>query len=313
MDPQGFLNRRVCDSISRMTRRTLLQVGGELVIAAPPERPPVINAAEHAWVVNDPRFPIRLELATCPKELVHYDYSAEYLMHEMELHGNDHVVISHVCYYGRDNSYTIHCVKTYPRKFSGYGLLVGYRLYRPDDKENSSRLERLMKEDGLIGLRISPIYDRNVVWFNNPACYPLWKKAEQLGAVFHIFLAPHQVGQVADMAQRFPGVNVVIDHMAMIDIHAPDSAGFGPLLDMAKFPNVYIRTTMINLSKTKELPYRDVWPFLRRLSDRYGGKRLVYANFFEYLVMKDMIPFFTAEDKEWILGKTAARLYRVKL
>lgn len=40
---------------------------------------------------------------------------------------------------------------------------------------------------------------------------------------------------------------------------------------------------MVNLSKTKELPYRDVWPFLRRLYDRYGAKRMVYANFFEYV------------------------------
>jgi len=294
-----------------MTRRDVLKVGAAAALPPAPPRSLVVNAAEHVWVVNDPRFPIREELATCPKNFVKYDYSAEWMFHEMELYQNDHVVISHVCYYGRDNSYTIHCVKTWPDKFSGYGLLVGYRLYPPNDKENPSRLERLMKEDGLIGLRISPIYDKNVVWFNDPVCYPLWKTAELLGAVFHVFLAPHQVKQVADMAERFPGVNVVIDHLAMIDINAPDSEGFGPLLDLAKFPNVYIRTTMVNPSKTKQLPYRDVWPFLRRLYDRYGAQRMVYANFFEYLVIKDLIPFFTAEDKEWILGKTAMKVYRI--
>lgn len=296
-----------------MTRRDLLQIGAVAALPAASPRPPVINAAEHVWVVNNPRFPIRREVATCPRGLATYDYSAEYLLEQMQLYRNDHVVISHVCYYGRDNSYTAHCVKTYAGKFSGYGLLVGYRLYPPDDRENPSRLERLMKEDGLVGLRISPIYDPDVVWFNDPVSYPLWKKAEELGAVFHIFLAPHQVGQVADMAERFPGVTVVIDHMAMIDINAPDSSGFGPLLGLSRFANVYIRTSMHNLSKTKDLPYRDVWPFLRRLYDRYGGKRLVYANFFEYLVLKDMIPFFTAEDKEWILGRTAAHIYKIRL
>lgn len=296
-----------------MTRRDVLRLGAATVAPPATGRSPVVNAAEHAWVVNDPQFPIRPEVATCPQNMAKYDYSAEYLLHEMQVHQNDHVVISHVCYYGRDNSYTIHCVKTYPRKFSGYGLLVGYRLHPPDDKENPSRLERLMKEGGLLGLRISPIYDRQVVWFNDPACYPLWRKAEELRAVFHIFLAPHQVKQVADMAERFPGVTLVIDHMAMIDIRAPDSEGFGPLLDLAKFPNVYIRTTMVNLSKTKELPYRDVWPFLRRLYDRYGAKRMVYADFSEYVVIKDLVPFFTAEDKEWILGRTAMKVYRINL
>jgi predicted TIM-barrel fold metal-dependent hydrolase len=98
--------------------------------------------------------------------------------------------------------------------------------------------------------------------------------------------------------------------MAMIDIGAPDSAGFGPLLDLARLPNVYVRTSLHNPSKTRQTPYRDVWPFLRRLYDRFGPRRLIWANFFEYVIMKDLIPFFTADDKEWILGRTAYRIYK---
>jgi L-fuconolactonase len=296
-----------------MTRREALVSTGVLTqkVVGAPSSVTVVNGAEHAWTVHDPRFPINPELAVCPKNLPRYDYSAEYLLSEMQTWRVDHVVISHVCYYGRDNSYPSHCVKTYPGKFAAIGLLVGHRLYSPADKENAGRLERLIKNDGLVGLRLSPIYDREVVWLNDAACHPLWGKAEELGAVFNIFLAPHQVGQVADMAQRFPGVNVVIDHMAMIDIAAPDIVGFGPLLNLAKYPNVYVRTSLHNPSKTKQPPFRDVWPFLRRLYDRFGPRRMVWANFFELLIMKEMIPFFTADDKEWILGKTAHRLYRL--
>ncbi|MCC6590529.1 MAG: amidohydrolase [Bryobacterales bacterium] len=301
-----------------MTRRDMLASSAATALASalppPAANPaPVVNCAEHVWVVRDPRFPIRRELATCPRELVEYDYSGEYLISEMKRYNHNHTVISHVCYYGRDNSYTIHCVKTWPKWFTGYGLMVGYGLYPPGDKENPSRLRRLMKDDGLIGLRISPRYDPKVVWFNDPVMYPMWKEAQDLGAVFHIFLSPHQIGQVADMAERYPGVTIVIDHMAMIDIHAPDSEGFGPLLALARFPNVYIRTTMVNLSKTKEVPYRDVWPFLRRLYDRYGARRMLYANFFEYVAIKDLVPFFTPEDREWILGRTAMKIYNIKL
>jgi predicted TIM-barrel fold metal-dependent hydrolase len=300
-----------------MKRRTALLSGlGALGGAAfnvrsaqTPKRFPIVNAAEHVWVVNDPRFPIEAEVSTCPASSPQYDYSGEWLLAQMRTYNVDHVAISHVCYYGRNNDYTIHCVKTWPDKFAGYGLLVGYRLYSPDDKENPSRLERLMKEGGLVGLRLSPIYDKEVVWLNDPVCYPLWKKAEELGATFHIFLAPHQVTQVGDMAERFPGVNIVIDHIAMIDITAPDEDGFGPLLDLARFPNVYVRTSLHNPSKTRKPPFRDVWPFLRRLYDRYGPRRMVYANFYELLIMQELIPFFTEEDKEWILGRNAMKLY----
>ncbi len=295
-----------------MTRRHLLASGaGAALVPAPEARAPVVNGAEHAWVLHDPRFRPDPALANCPQSRPRHEYSGEYLLGEMRTWGVDHTVISHVCYYGRNNTYTSYCVKTWPGKFAGIGLLVGYRLHSPADPENPARLERLVKQDGLIGLRLSPIYDKEVVWLNDPVCYPLWKKAEELGAVFNIFLAPHQVRQVADMAERFPGVNVVIDHIAMIDITAPDSAGFGPLLEMVRLPNVYIRTSLHNPSKTKQTPYRDVWPFLRRLYDRYGPRRLIWANFFELLIMKEIIPFFPAQEKEWILGRTAHRIYKL--
>ena len=270
--------------------------------------PMIVNGAEHAWVTHDPRFRLDPEVASCPNNLPDRDYSAEHLLSQMVVYGIDRVVISHVCYYGRNNAYTRYCVETYPDRFAGIGLLVGHRLYRPDDPENPARLERAIREEHLVGMRLSPIYDPDVVWLNDPVCDPLWKVAEEEGAVFNIFLAPHQVSQVADMAGRFPGVDVVIDHFAMIDITAPDSEGFGPLLELSRLPNVYIRTSLHNPSR-EPIPYRDMWPYLRRVYDRFGPQRMIYANFYELLIMKDLIPFFSGEDKEWILGRTAEKVY----
>lgn len=270
---------------------------------------PVINAAEHAWVINDPRFPIVPSEASCNiKRVPNREYAAEHLISEMDVYGIDKTVISHVCYYGRNNAYTSHCVKTYPDRLAGIGLLVGHRLHSPGDEVNPDRLTHAMEELGLVGLRMSPWFDRDNRWFDDPCMYPVWERAQELGAVFNVFLGPEQVGQVAAMAERYPGVNIVIDHIAMIDITAPDKDGFGPLLDMNRLPNVYVRTSLHNPSK-EDPPFRDVWPFLERMYDTYGPKRLVYANFYEYLIMKDLIPFFTDEDKQWILGGNAEKLY----
>ena len=227
----------------------------------------------------------------------------------MRTFGIDQTVISHVCYYGRDNRYTAHCVNPSPEQFTGVGLLVGYRLNSPDDPENPARLERLMREDNLSGLRLSPIYDPDVEWMNDPVSYPLWRKAEELGAAFNIFAAPHQVGQIGDMAARFPGVNIIVDHFAMIDITKSDSEGFQPLLDLHRHPNVYIRTSLHNPSREK-LPYRDMWSYLERAYDAFGPRNLIYANDYELLVMRDLIPFFTSQDKERILGGNALAIYR---
>ena len=81
-------------------------------------------------------------------------------------------------------------MKTWPGKFAAIGLLVGYRLYPPSDRENPARLERLVKEDRLVGLRFSLIRDPQVRWLDDPVSHPLWKKAEELGCTFNIFLLP---------------------------------------------------------------------------------------------------------------------------
>ena len=270
---------------------------------------PIIDGAAHAWVVNNPRFPLDPGIATCPENMPTIDESAEHLIARMATFGIDQTVISHVCYYGRDNSYTAHCVNAYPDRFTGVGLLVGYRLYSPDAPANPARLEHRMREDGLAGLRLSPIYDPDVEWLNDPVSYPLWQKAEELTAAFNIFAAPHQVNQIDDMAARYPGVNIIVDHYAMIDITRPDSEGFQPLLDLHRHPNVYLRTSLHNPSGQK-LPYRDMWPYLERAYDSFGPRKLIYANDYELLVMKDLIPFFTSQDKEWILGRNARAVYR---
>ena len=219
------------------------------------DSPPIINAAEHAWVIHDPRFPIIPEEASCGTFLApDSEYSAEHLIAEMQIYGIDKTVISHVCYYGRNNDYTIYAIQKWPDRFAGIGLLVGYNLFDPRDSANADRLEHLIKVQNLVGLRLSPIYDKDRVWFNDTCMYPFWERAQELGAVFNIFLALEQVGQVADMAERFPGVKVVINHIAMIDISAPDKAGFGPLLEMHRLPNVYVRTTLHNPSREAPAP-----------------------------------------------------------
>jgi predicted TIM-barrel fold metal-dependent hydrolase len=273
-------------------------------------RTPIVNAAEHAWVLDDPRFPINPELSNCPNTIPTLDrsYGMGDLLAQMRLYGVDKTVISHVCYYGSDNRYASYIVEQHPERFAAIGLMVGHRLFRPDDPQNPQRLRRAIQEENLIGLRLSPRYDPDVVWLNDPVSYPLWREAEELGAVFNIFLSPHQIGQVADMAERFPGVKVVIDHWAMMDITRPDSEGIDQILAMQRLPNVYIRTSLHNPSR-EPIPYHDMWPYLHRAYDTFGPQRMIYANFHQLLIMKELIPFFTAEDKEWILGKTALEVY----
>jgi hypothetical protein len=122
----------------------------------------------------------------------------------------DHVVISHVCYYGQNE---------------------------------------LVKEERHVGLRLSPIYDRGVRWLDDPVCYPLWKKVKELGCTFNIFLAPHQVDQVANMAERVAGsstprMSSVSGRRKIPSLHDPHATILGLLrLDRTKLLYPYLGRT----------------------------------------------------------------------
>ena len=91
-----------------MTRREALACAAGCIlrpgVSTSADRVPVINAAEHVWVTNDPKFRIDPQIATCPANLPNHDYSGEWLLDEMKRYNVDRVVISHVCYYGRNNA-----------------------------------------------------------------------------------------------------------------------------------------------------------------------------------------------------------------
>ncbi len=58
---------------------------------------------------------------------------------------------------------------------------------------------------------------------------------------------------------------------------------------------------------------RTVGAVARKLAHSQRNERRVgrpsQAQADELLIMKELIPFFTSEDKEWIMGRTAMRVY----
>jgi hypothetical protein len=51
---------------SSLTRRQLLLAGMAAVVPFPQTKAPVLNGAEHAWVLNS-KYPMTREMAVCPE------------------------------------------------------------------------------------------------------------------------------------------------------------------------------------------------------------------------------------------------------
>lgn len=306
--------------MSRLSRRELLLTSVALPAFA--TKAPVIDTHMHVWSMDAAKYPFNPPEPNYgrPKQ----EGSVEMYVEEMKKDHVDLAVLVQERSSGWNNSYIADSVRRFPKLFVGHGLID------PHDPNNASVLERAVKQNGLSGMRLSPIYHPpkrfpSDQWLNAPYNYPLWKMAEEIGVVFNVFIAPAQLPQLEDMVRRYPKVKVVVDHLGRPDIlPAPPWVENDYLLKLAAYPNVWVKfTELYTASKTKQYPYKDVHPFGQMVYDKFGPRRLLFGTGMvgatrripladELRLIREDIPFFADGDKEWILGGNAAKIWKWK-
>jgi predicted TIM-barrel fold metal-dependent hydrolase len=282
---------------------------------------PVVDTHMHVWANDPDAFPFAHPYDANFKPPP-FAGTAETLVEEMDRHAVDYAVLVQVIYYGWDNRYVAQCVKRHPRRFRAHGLID------PTDPDVAGKLEYWMREHGLSGMRFSPIYykDRDE-WLTSGTHRQLWQKAEALGAIFNFFIAVPQLQRLETMVAEFPRVKVVIDHLARVDLSGADSAReVAQLTRLARYRNVWVKISELSLlSPSKTPPYADTFSCVKRVYDAFGPDRLLWGTGFpgatraqagrppldqELALIRREIPFFSAADREKILGLNAAQLWK---
>lgn len=283
-----------------------------------PEQPLCIDTHMHVWSGDAERFPFADPNYAAPKIAA----TVELLIEEMDRFRITHCVLVQTICHAWDNAYLAHCLKKYPDRFRGHGLID------PTDEAVAERLEYWMTEHRLVGMRFSPIYYVNRdEWMTSSAAVELWKKAETLGAIFNFFISTPQLPKLEQMVRQFPAVPVVIDHLARIDLKQSDPLPeFQKLLALAKYPNVYVKVSELSvLSPSAAYPWSDTFAWVKQMYDVFGPDRMLWGTGFpgatreqagrptltqELNLIRHEIPFFTADDRTKILGTNAARLWK---
>jgi predicted TIM-barrel fold metal-dependent hydrolase len=180
-------------------------------------------------------------------------------------------------------------------------------------------------------MRFSPLYYANGkhggdAWLSADETHRLWKKAEELRAIFNFFITPHQLPKLETMVKAHPDVPVILDHFSQLDLAADDAeAQVRLLLGMAKYPNIWVKVSELSsVSKSKAYPFADAYPMVQRVFEAFGPDRLLFGTGYpgdsrafykrptldkEIALLQTEIPLFTAEDSQKILGQNAAKLW----
>ena len=270
----------------------------------------IIDAHLHVWSDDYEHYPFadgRTDAAPGSTEL---------LIETMDAAGVDRAVIVQPIYYLYDNSYVADSLKRYPGKFDALGLLD---RHAPDLVE---QFEKLVVEDGFSGLRMHLGRPDDPAEWAAPDQDPIWRKAEELGASFLSYGPAALLPAIEPIVARFPGVKVALDHIggAPTD-EVPPAPLLGNVLKMAKYPNVYVKFSPQGHKSREEYPFRDTFPTFQKLYDAFGPERLMWGTNFPGVLksigygpalalFREHIDFIDAEDKEWLMAKTALGIWK---
>jgi predicted TIM-barrel fold metal-dependent hydrolase len=277
--------------------------------AEPQSRLRIIDPHVHVWK-NDPRYPWPKELTTPPKE----DALPATLLRLMQEHGVERTVIVHVIHYRWDCRYAGDTIKAHPDRFMGVCRVDPQADSAPDD------LDRWVRDYGFHGVRLSPAADAAGDWINDRQRMDrIWTRAAERKVPMCVLCPISRIPDVEKVIERHhERLDICIDHMADCPIDQPEE--LKKLLALARYPRVFVKISHLWMLSKQKYPYPDTFDQVKRLHERFGPQRLMwgtdwpgvesYCGYARALALyRDEMRFLNEEDRRWILGGTALKLW----
>lgn len=272
--------------------------------------PMVVDAHLHVWRALPAEVP-SISTIVSP----HEDVPVERLLEVLDRHGVHRAVLVQPMFRGEDNAYLADAAAARPDRFTTVCVV------NPCTPGAEERLEYWVVERGCRGLRLRPRVPQEAAAFGAPESDPLWERARQLAIVVSVLANPEHLATLDALAERFPDVPIVVDHLGHPSVpEGVSGSGFQALLRLARHVMVFIKVSGYYHFTDEPAPYAGCWDLLRAVYDRFGPERLVWGSDFPHVERKtgyerslDLIrhdlPFLSSADRARILGTNAAGLY----
>ena len=278
----------------------------------------IVDTHVHVWEIDPPKYPVG---PTAPSWNSYPDEpgTADELLSEMDAHDVDWTVLVQTSWSTWDNGYIADSVERFPDRFIGHGLID------PQDPNNAEQVRYWIKERGLVGFRFHPMYYPDEKILLTQQNRPMWEEIAALDAIIQFHLRAAFADQVAVIAQRYPHLRLILDHMGYPQVDA-DEAAFQPIVELARHDNVHLKLSDVAGRSQQAFPYADVHPFIEKLLSVFGAERTVWGTGYpghhrqkhnwpslaqELQLIREGLPFLTDNDQEQILGGTAAQIWNL--
>ena len=284
--------------------------------AAKEQGPNYIDAHVHVWTPDVTAFPRPPRAAGSPSYQPD-SFTPEQLLAIARPSGVSRIVLIQMSFYGTDNSYMLDAIKRYPGTFVGVGILDHQA---PQVRNQMLRLQPLKVH----GYRIVPGPD-TAGWLDAPGMQAMWQCGAEKRIAMCPLIGPDAIASVDRMCGKFPDTPVVIDHMARVGADGVvRETDIRALCGLARHKNTHVKVSAFYALGKKQYPYTDLIPLIRALYDAYGPQRLMWASDSPFQVQKphtyagsielvrDRLDFLSKEDHEWLLRKSAEKVFLIR-
>ena len=287
--------------------------GCQQMATQPARKRTIVDAQVHLWKANTPDWP----WVPGANPQLPEPFTIERALPLMDEAGVDRVVIVPPTLNDR-NDYALEAHKRYPDRFAVMGRIP------LQDPKSAALLPKWKEQPGMLGVRVTFNTPATLKWLSDGTADWFWPAAEKAGLPV-MFLAFGEVPRFAPIAQRHPGLHLIIDHMGVNTAIAKEGRmgeQIGHAVALAKYPNVSIKMSNLVNSSLEPYPFRDLTPHLKRVFDAYGPQRCYWGTdltntSFARVTYRQRITHFTEElsfltedDKDWVMGR--AILVRLK-
>ena len=272
----------------------------------------IIDAQVHIWPPETPERLYITEDASKPHQPI--PLTRERLLEEMAAAQVDRAILVPPSWEGYRNDYALQTARLHSDRFAVMGKVP------LDDPASKSKLATWVDQPGMLGFRISFRHSGTHSFLDDGTADWFWRDCERYDIPVMIF-APFCVGKIGEIAERHPGLRVIVDHMGLnVQWKGKDlGAGVDVVLRFARLANIAVKASCLPCYVNEPYPYPRLHPQIRRVIEAFGPQRVFWGTDLSQLpcsyrqvvtLFTEHLDFLSSEDLEWIMGKAIARWLR---
>lgn len=265
----------------------------------------ITDAQAHVWKADSPERPWPAGGA----DYAHGtdDYTDQMLIDEMEKAGVHRAVLVPPSFEGDYNDVCQQAAIDHPDRFAVMGRIS------LDDPASRELVSTWRDQPGMLGIRLTFSRLNHRAWLEDGTADWLWPAAEAAGVPLMVF-APGLVDKLRPIAQRHPGLRLVIDHVG-IHTELRDDEIDGPInqtIGLADLDNVAVKLTSLPSVVTESYPFPSLHDRIARIVEAFGPERSFWGCDVTRLpcTYRQGVTLFTEEldflddrDLDWIMGR----------